>query len=257
MLVLCAALISTSIMPIAKLPAVPSLLSLPSEQCAALMGGEDGARHVWRLLRRGLDPVQQWADDAAQREQAARHRISDESQRRLALELQPLAELVTLSQTVVARDATRKLLLRLADGSEVESVLIPPLPSTEGKRAKNARAHTTLCISSQVGCRMACTFCATGRMGLVRSLSTDEILAQAWVARAVVEDADLPPLTSIVFMGSVLPPLDPLLVALLGPSPAFSLCSPGEVLRSRYATPQWASRRITWWPSSKPSIASP
>lgn len=66
---------------------------------------------------------------------------------------------------------TGKFLLQTADKLEIESVLIP------------MQAGGTLCISSQVGCRMGCVFCETGRMGLLRSLTTAEIIAQVYVAR--------------------------------------------------------------------------
>ena len=81
------------------------------------------------------------------------------------------------------------------------TTFIPPLPSTGRKTAANARARTTLCISSQVGCRQGCAFCATGRMGLLRDLSTDEILVQAWWAKRAAAKAGLPPLANVVFMG--------------------------------------------------------
>jgi 23S rRNA (adenine2503-C2)-methyltransferase len=80
---------------------------------------------------------------------------------------------------------TTKFLLKLADGLETESVLIP------------MQAGVTLCISSQVGCKMGCTFCETGRMGLLRSLSINEIIAQVFVARFVFNS----PVRNIVFMG--------------------------------------------------------
>jgi len=83
-------------------------------------------------------------------------------------------------------DGTRKYLWRLADGEAIESVLIP----TGGRR--------TLCISSQAGCALGCTFCATGRMGFRRNLSAFEIAGQ--VREIVLRDpANLP--TNIVFMG--------------------------------------------------------
>ncbi|MBU0927255.1 MAG: radical SAM protein [Spirochaetes bacterium] len=69
--------------------------------------------------------------------------------------------------------ATRKASLRLSDGATVECVLIP---SPGGK--------STLCLSSQVGCRMGCAFCETGRAGLARNLSVAEIVSQAVTARA-------------------------------------------------------------------------
>jgi len=55
--------------------------------------------------------------------------------------------------------------------------------------------------SSQVGCRQACRFCSTGKMGLLRSLSSDEILAQMFYAQKICRIHDLPPIANIVFMG--------------------------------------------------------
>jgi 23S rRNA (adenine2503-C2)-methyltransferase len=69
-------------------------------------------------------------------------------------------------ERLVAADGTRKFLFRLRDGQSVESVIIP----MEG--------HATFCISSQVGCAMACRFCATARGGLVRDLGCGEIVEQ-------------------------------------------------------------------------------
>jgi 23S rRNA (adenine2503-C2)-methyltransferase len=80
-------------------------------------------------------------------------------------------------------DGTKKYLYATAEGAAVESAYIP-----DGDRA-------TLCVSSQAGCRMGCRFCATGRMGLIHSLSTCDILNQI---------ASLPErerLTNLVFMG--------------------------------------------------------
>ena len=66
---------------------------------------------------------------------------------------------------------TAKFLLKFSDGLESESVLIP------------MEAGTTICISSQVGCRMGCAFCETGKMGLIRHLRCEEIVAQVFYAR--------------------------------------------------------------------------
>ncbi len=82
--------------------------------------------------------------------------------------------------------ATSKMVLRLQDGLEVESVRIPM-----------GRGRYTLCVSSQVGCKMGCTFCETGRMGLLRHLRTDEIIAQLLVARHRLGW----PIRNLVFMG--------------------------------------------------------
>ncbi|MCB9657536.1 MAG: radical SAM protein [Sandaracinaceae bacterium] len=70
---------------------------------------------------------------------------------------------------------TAKAVLRLDDGYEVECVLIPM-----------GRGKHTLCVSSQVGCKMGCTFCETARMGLLRHLRPDEIVGQLLVARHVL-----------------------------------------------------------------------
>jgi 23S rRNA (adenine2503-C2)-methyltransferase len=96
----------------------------------------------------------------------------------------------TISARREARDeqgsTTVKLLMRLSDGAEVESVLIP----------MRAGAHRTLCVSSQVGCRMGCSFCHTAKMGLVRSLAAHEIVGQVAAAAA----HGLAP-RNVVFMG--------------------------------------------------------
>jgi 23S rRNA (adenine2503-C2)-methyltransferase len=76
--------------------------------------------------------------------------------------------------------ATVKAALATRDGHEVECVRIPvPVPSGGTPRA-------TLCVSSQVGCRMGCAFCETGRMGLARNLSAAEIVSQVATARTTL-----------------------------------------------------------------------
>jgi 23S rRNA (adenine2503-C2)-methyltransferase len=94
---------------------------------------------------------------------------------------------------LVARDGTRKWLLRFADGQEVETVHIP-----EEDRG-------TLCVSSQVGCTLNCTFCHTGTQRLVRNLGPAEIVGQVMLARDQLGEWPSPPadrqLTNIVLMG--------------------------------------------------------
>lgn len=80
---------------------------------------------------------------------------------------------------------TEKYLLKTADNLEVEMVVLP-MP-----------AGYTLCISSQVGCRMGCAFCQTGKMGLLRSLTADEIVSQVYQAKHAL-GFDV---RNIVFMG--------------------------------------------------------
>jgi len=92
-----------------------------------------------------------------------------------------------VAQLERSADGTRKLLLRLADGERIESVIIP----TDGR--------VTLCISSQAGCAMDCGFCATARMGLRRNLAASEILGQVIAARRELAGDET--LTNYVFMG--------------------------------------------------------
>ncbi len=80
-------------------------------------------------------------------------------------------------ERLVGRDGTRKFLFELRDGNTVESVIIP------------MEEHATFCISSQVGCAMACRFCATARGGRVRDLSRGEIVEQVLrLARDLLDD---------------------------------------------------------------------
>ena len=179
----------------------PSILSMPYGELTAMAGGPDGAKCVWSLLRAGREPHVAWEDDPAAI--AAANTAGLSQARRVAVAStcsDSLAALVPIERTVAA-DGTTKLLLQLADGLSVETVLIPPLPETAGKRAKSARAHTTVCISSQVGCRQGCTFCATGKMGLRRNLDVSEILGQVYAAKREAAAAGLPPLANAVFMG--------------------------------------------------------
>jgi len=88
----------------------------------------------------------------------------------------------------ISLDGTEKTLFRLEDGEAVESVLIPD----EDRR--------TLCASSQVGCALACGFCATGAMGFRRDMTSAEIVHQACFAAKRLADRG-ERLTNVVFMG--------------------------------------------------------
>ncbi|HXY98841.1 MAG TPA: 23S rRNA (adenine(2503)-C(2))-methyltransferase RlmN [Stellaceae bacterium] len=96
-------------------------------------------------------------------------------------------------RALASRDGTRKWLLRLADGQEVECVHIP-----EEDRG-------TLCVSSQVGCTLTCKFCHTGTQRLVRNLAAAEIVGQVMLARDALGEWPSPQddrqLTNIVLMG--------------------------------------------------------
>ena len=97
----------------------------------------------------------------------------------------------------VSEDGTRKWLIRFAPGVEVETVFIPDVA-----KARNGGA---LCVSSQVGCTLNCTFCHTGTQPLVRNLTAAEIVAQVQIARDDLEEWPSPKenrrLSNVVFMG--------------------------------------------------------
>ncbi len=93
----------------------------------------------------------------------------------------------------VSGDGTRKFLFSLRDGQTVESVIIP------------MESHATFCLSTQVGCAMACRFCATARGGLVRNLEAGEILEQVTHLKRDLASAPVPGhgdrQFNVVFMG--------------------------------------------------------
>lgn len=97
--------------------------------------------------------------------------------------ISPLREI----KAVQSEDGTRKYLHQLQDGHTIETVLIPE------------RDHLTLCISSQVGCAMGCSFCATGKQGFIRNLHPGEIIEQVILAKRSLEYPDR--LKNIVLMG--------------------------------------------------------
>jgi len=96
----------------------------------------------------------------------------------------------SIKQDQTAADGTRKWLLELADGNCIETVYIPE----EGRG--------TLCVSSQAGCGLNCTFCATGAQGFNRDLTAAEIVGQVWLAsRLLGRGPGRRAITNVVFMG--------------------------------------------------------
>lgn len=101
------------------------------------------------------------------------------------------ARMSRFAEALVERsgDGAVKFAFRLEDGAVIESVLIPE------------EDRNTLCVSSQVGCAMGCTFCLTGAMGFRRNLTTAEIVNQVCAVRDWMRKEARTPLTNIVFMG--------------------------------------------------------
>ena len=105
-----------------------------------------------------------------------------------------------------SKDGTRKWLLDAGQSQAIECVFIPEgeRPTADAPRSlETPRYRGTLCISSQVGCAMDCSFCATGAQGFSRNLTTAEIVAQIWfAARALGGDfQNERVISNVVFMG--------------------------------------------------------
>ncbi|MDF1646041.1 MAG: 23S rRNA (adenine(2503)-C(2))-methyltransferase RlmN [Legionellaceae bacterium] len=100
-----------------------------------------------------------------------------------------LPEVITCQ---TSSDGTRKWLIRLSCGNSIETVYIPEV------------SRGTLCVSSQVGCALNCSFCSTGKQGFNRNLTTAEIIGQVWLAvHALRRDEDIHQqrVTNVVMMG--------------------------------------------------------
>ena len=110
---------------------------------------------------------------------------------RVRVELAASCHLPELALETAARssDGTAKHLWRLDDGELIESVLIPD------------RDRLTLCLSSQAGCAVGCTFCATGWSGFTRQLNTGEIVAQYRASLRWAAENEYGPITNVVYMG--------------------------------------------------------
>ena len=128
------------------------------------------AAQVWEWLARGCASYEEMSN------------LPGPLRERLEAEL-PLSTLA-LERDAVARDGTEKALFATADGRPVEAVL---MRYRDGRRS--------ICLSSQSGCPLTCTFCATGRMKFGRNLTESEILDQALHFRRIE------PVTNAIFMG--------------------------------------------------------
>ena len=163
-----------------------NLLGLPREQLEAFVAARLGAK-PFRARQ-----LMKWIYRRRTADFAAMSDLAQEFRAQLA-EIAEVAvpEIVTEQ---VSQDGTRKWMLRMDEVQGIETVYIP-----EPDRG-------TLCISSQVGCAMDCSFCATAQQGFNRNLSAAEIVGQVWLAQselAKAQTAGAPPrrITNIVFMG--------------------------------------------------------
>ena len=133
-------------------------LDLLEMEAALVARGEQAfhARQIYRwVYRRGVTDIAQMTDLS----RGTRAKLQDEFE----------VSTPRVSSEQLSSDGTRKFVLELGDGRHVEAVFIPDTPAM------------TFCVSTQVGCAMACGFCLTGKMGLVRNLTPAEITGQVRV----------------------------------------------------------------------------
>jgi 23S rRNA (adenine2503-C2)-methyltransferase len=189
---------------------IPPLARDPAEwatEVVRLGGRTFHGKQVFKWIQqRGVTDAAQMTDLPA----ALRQRLTEEG----------LAGVLTVVSERRAADNTRKLLVGLHDGANVETVLIPRVKSKsaealedadaaaavededEVEEAPNALAPTTpvtQCISTQVGCAMGCVFCASGVAGLKRHMRPDEVISQLLVGRLRLDPHER--LRNVVLMG--------------------------------------------------------
>jgi 23S rRNA (adenine2503-C2)-methyltransferase len=107
---------------------------------------------------------------------------------RLRLEAEAQLQWPDISDSVASLDGSTKHAFRFSDGRQAEGVFMP------------YERRTTLCLSSQVGCAMGCTFCATGQMGIIRNLTSAEIVGQVVAMLNAHPQSSVSPV-NLVFMG--------------------------------------------------------
>ena len=171
--------------------APPNLAGLTRAEIAAALIGSDVAPPGQAKMRAGQ--IWGWVQHHGATSFEAMSNIAKETRA-------ALAERFTLARPEIAErqqsvDGTTKWLIRFAPGVEAETVFIPDVGGGSG----------ALCVSSQVGCTLNCTFCHTGTQALVRNLTAAEIVAQVQVARDDLGEWRAGPgerrLTNVVFMG--------------------------------------------------------
>ncbi|MEM1056705.1 MAG: 23S rRNA (adenine(2503)-C(2))-methyltransferase RlmN [Bacteroidota bacterium] len=166
--------------------APPDLLALDQAEMEALM------REIGEPAYRGRQ-LFEWVHEKGARSFDAMTNLPKALREHLAAE----AQIGTLTETrrQTATDGTIKTLLQLPSGRAVEAVLIPDFKDDGSPR------RMTACVSSQVGCAMSCTFCATGLLGFQENLTAGQIAAQAQHLDALATETYGRGLTNIVYMG--------------------------------------------------------
>jgi len=157
---------------------LPNLKDMPLPELEAFIAGLGKERYRARQIVKCL--YQQGATSVGQMTTLSRE-FREELARRVVINSPRIVK------TQTAKDTTKKVLFELTDGNYVESVLIP------------GKTHWTVCVSTQVGCRMGCRFCLTGKQGLTRNLLPSEIVGQVTALKAEMPEG--PEIKNIVLMG--------------------------------------------------------
>lgn len=172
-----------------ELPAPVNLLEYLPQEWEALL-------RSWGQPRFRALQVFRWIHQRAETDPEAMTDLPKALRQRLQEE--GLRPLLAVAADHLAGDGTRKLLVEMHDGRQVETVLIPrgsvaaediyaPQELDDGEPSgAGQQAQLTQCISSQVGCAMGCAFCASGRAGLKRQMSAGEIVSQVLLARRLM-----------------------------------------------------------------------
>eukprot|EP00980_Cylindrotheca_fusiformis_P025050 scaffold12976_cov141-Cylindrotheca_fusiformis.AAC.4 len=200
-------------------------ISMQLDELVTVLGGKGRAQIVWDCYSIGIDPAMFFGTiNLGYDDFESIHAMLPSSRRTQKLGPEALSQLAstyssqgtgdghrkidrleggvaTLSYLSKSSDGTTKILLTLADQLQIETVIIPWWDSDKNNKEGKTTERSTLCVSSQVGCRQGCRFCATGKMGKLRSLTSDEILAQLFFAKKLCRLEGLPEITNIVFMG--------------------------------------------------------
>ena len=157
---------------------LPNLKDMPLEEMEAFIAGLGKERYRARQIMKCL--YRQGATSFSEMTTLSRdfrHHLAERA----------IIESPRIVKTQTAKDTTKKVLFELKDGNFVESVLIP------------GKTHWTVCVSTQVGCRMGCRFCLTGKQGLTRNLLPSEITGQLTALKAEMPEG--PEIKNVVLMG--------------------------------------------------------
>ena len=140
----------------------------------------------WGLPKFRADQISQWIYKDAVHDPELMSNLSKDLRQKIFSEID--WRLPSIVDQVNSQDGSTKLLLRSLKGQLIETVLL---------RYEN---RTSLCVSSQVGCKLACDFCQTGKLGFVRHLDRSEIISQLFMANQILGKEGLR-VSHVVFMG--------------------------------------------------------